>query len=161
MTGIRHFTSTGYIAYRGRVLLHWHRKLQMWMPPGGHIEPNEDPVEAIIREAEEETGIRVTVWPTGRRFRFKYPAQVTTPLAILEEDIDDPVHGPHKHIDFIYVLRPVAPPPEHVDGWIWVTRDALAGMRALESPTGAHVKPAEDVAELGLVALDEAEKWPL
>jgi 8-oxo-dGTP pyrophosphatase MutT (NUDIX family) len=130
----------------------------MWMPPGGHIEANEDPAEAIVREAEEETGIRVTVWPTGRRFRFSYPAQIATPLAVLEEEIDDPLSGPHRHIDFIYLLRPVEPPPEVVDGWRWVSRRQLEAREALPSPEGA-VTPPEDVAELGLVALDEARAW--
>jgi 8-oxo-dGTP pyrophosphatase MutT (NUDIX family) len=155
---IRHFTSTGYVAHADRVLLHWHRKLRMWMPPGGHIEANEDPSEAIVREALEETGIKVEVWPTGRTFKFSYPSQIAPPLAILEEDIDDPVTGPHRHIDFIYLLRPVETPPEVVDGWRWVTRRHLASREPLESPEGAATPP-EDVAELGLVALDEARAW--
>lgn len=159
MTLVRHFTSTGYIAHGDRVLLHWHGKLEMWMPPGGHIESNEDPAEAIVREAVEETGIRVTVWPTGRRFRFSYPPQIPSPIAILEEDIDDPVHGPHRHIDFIYVLRPVTRPPDSVEGWRWVTRQELEKLAPLPSPSGAGVPPPDDVAELGLVALDEAAAW--
>ena len=159
MDPVRHFTSTGYVAHNGRVLLHWHRKLQMWMPPGGHIEANEDPSQAIVREAEEETGLKVTVWPTTHRFRFEYPVQIPPPIAILEEDIDDPVSGPHRHIDFIYVLRPETSPPEHVEGWRWVTRAELEACSALEAPDGEMVAPPEDVAELGLVALDEASKW--
>lgn len=31
-----------------------HIKADIWIPPGGHIEPDEDPVETVIREAGEE-----------------------------------------------------------------------------------------------------------
>ena len=53
----RHFTATGFVVHRGRVALHWHPKVKAWLPPGGHIEANEDPVQAVLREIEEETGL--------------------------------------------------------------------------------------------------------
>ena len=57
----RHFTATGYVAHRGRVLLHWHPKVKAMLPPGGHIEADEDPVIAVLREIREETGLAAEV----------------------------------------------------------------------------------------------------
>jgi 8-oxo-dGTP pyrophosphatase MutT (NUDIX family) len=34
----RHFTVAVFVVRDGKVLLHWHSKLGMWFPPGGHIE---------------------------------------------------------------------------------------------------------------------------
>ena len=34
----RHFTVTGFVIEDGKVLLHWHPKVEMWLPPGGHTE---------------------------------------------------------------------------------------------------------------------------
>ena len=56
MSNIRHFTATGFVVDSNAILLHWHPKVLAWLPPGGHIENNEDPVEAILREVLEETG---------------------------------------------------------------------------------------------------------
>lgn len=55
----KHFTATTYLLNRKTqsTLLHWHRKIKTWLPPGGHIEINENPEEAARREVEEETGI--------------------------------------------------------------------------------------------------------
>ena len=39
------------------MLLIHHKGLGKWLPPGGHIEENEVPHEAAIREVYEETGI--------------------------------------------------------------------------------------------------------
>lgn len=36
------------------VFIGHHKKANDWIPPGGHIEPNEDPIETVIRESEEE-----------------------------------------------------------------------------------------------------------
>ena len=45
---------TGYIFdENGRQLLIHHNKLNMWLPPGGHIEANETPDEALVREIKE------------------------------------------------------------------------------------------------------------
>ena len=41
-----------------RTLLVFHRKLQRWLQPGGHVEPHDvDLPSAALREATEETGI--------------------------------------------------------------------------------------------------------
>ncbi|HTE21426.1 MAG TPA: NUDIX domain-containing protein [Candidatus Limnocylindria bacterium] len=38
------------------LLLADHVKAQLWLPSGGHVEPNEDPKDTVTREAEEELG---------------------------------------------------------------------------------------------------------
>jgi 8-oxo-dGTP pyrophosphatase MutT (NUDIX family) len=39
---------------RGELLLVAHRKAGLWLPPGGHVEPGEDPWHTVVREAVEE-----------------------------------------------------------------------------------------------------------
>jgi len=39
----------------GKVLLHWNKNMNTWIPVGGHIEVGETPREAIRREIKEET----------------------------------------------------------------------------------------------------------
>ena len=51
----RHFTASGYVVFESKILLHWHKKVKAYLPPGGHIEENEDPVQAVLREIKEET----------------------------------------------------------------------------------------------------------
>ncbi|MEV0713301.1 NUDIX hydrolase [Asanoa sp. NPDC050611] len=45
----------------GSVLLVDHVNAGLWLPPGGHVEPGEDPAETARREAFEELGLQVTV----------------------------------------------------------------------------------------------------
>ncbi len=100
----RHFTVAVFVVREGKVLLHWHRKLGMWLPPGGHIEAGELPDEAAVREVFEETGIRAEL--TGeRREDVEDPVQLHRPAGVQLEDI-----GPgHQHIDLIYFARPTGP----------------------------------------------------
>ena len=58
---IRHFTATGIVLHQDSVLLIEHAKLGWWMPPGGHIDPDEDPVQAVLREVREETGLECQI----------------------------------------------------------------------------------------------------
>jgi 8-oxo-dGTP pyrophosphatase MutT (NUDIX family) len=39
------------------LLLVAHRKAGLWLPPGGHVEPGEDPWHTAVREAEEELSL--------------------------------------------------------------------------------------------------------
>ena len=79
----RHFTATGFVVDKKSILLHWHKKLSMWLPPGGHIEPGEDPQQAIIREVLEETGLSVKVLHTGPDLQQNYPLQIPPPITCL------------------------------------------------------------------------------
>ena len=160
---VRHFTSTGFVVQDGATLLHWHGKLGMWLPPGGHVEENEDPVQAVLREVEEETGIVVEVLATGGVDGAPArPVQIPPPITILIEDIDDPVDGFHQHIDFIYVCRPTAPVNGAPDGWRWVTEEELASGAPLSRPGVGPEPPSDDVrvrgAQAFLVARDHAAR---
>ena len=84
------------------------------MPPGGHLEPDEDPVTAVLREIGEETGLTAEVLPLAPTFAFAYPGQVAPPFTILLEDSAEPGQR-HQHIDLIYFCRPA-------DGSAWRTR---------------------------------------
>ena len=154
MATIRHFTATGFVVHENATLLHWHRKVKMWLPPGGHIEENEDPVQAVLREVEEETGVQVEVVPTGTPIDLDYPTQVHAPFTIEIEDIDDPVQGWHQHIDMIYFCKPVGIPNAVNEGWVWVSKDELASGVALDSGHGGTVSPPEDVRVLAAHAFE-------
>ena len=56
-----HFVATGYVVKNGKTLLLLHKKLGFWLPPGGHIEENENPIKALLREVREETGLKVKI----------------------------------------------------------------------------------------------------
>ena len=49
-------------------LLVHHRRLERWLQPGGHVEPDDRSVfETAVREAREETGLEVLQGRLGRR----------------------------------------------------------------------------------------------
>ena len=103
MAVVRHFTATGFVVHDGAVALHWHPKVKAWLPPGGHIDENEDPVQAVLREIEEEAGLKAEIVSARPPLELDYPAQVEPPFTIMVEDIHDPVDGFHRHIDMIYM----------------------------------------------------------
>ncbi len=154
MAVTRHFTATGFVVNSGAVLLHWHAKVKAWLPPGGHIEENEDPVQAVLREIEEETGVQAEVVPTGPSLDLDYPNQVHSPFTIMVEDIHDPMDGYHQHIDSIYFCRLTGPASPLNDGWMWVDRDALLSEAPLQSGDSPSEPPPEDVRVLALRALE-------
>lgn len=97
----RHFTVAVFVVLEDKVLLHFHRKLGMWLPPGGHIERDELPDDAAVREVLEETGVEVEL-VGERREDVEDPVQLRRPAGVQLENI-----GPgHQHIDLIYFARP-------------------------------------------------------
>jgi 8-oxo-dGTP pyrophosphatase MutT (NUDIX family) len=98
---LRHFTVAVFVVHASRVLLHYHRKLGRWLPPGTHIEPNELPDEAAVREVLEETGIRARLIG-GRGLPIDEPRQLVLAAGIQVE----PIYPGHEHIDLVYFARP-------------------------------------------------------
>ena len=97
---MRHFCASAYIIdpETKKILLVKHKKLTRWVQPGGHIEPNEFPEEAAIREAYEETGIKIKL--LGERFPRE--DDFIRPLGIQKNRTESGVH-----IDFIYPAIPL------------------------------------------------------
>ena len=100
----RHFVATGYVVHAGKTLLLLHKKLKMWLPPGGHIDPGELPDEALLREIKEETGLDAEIVsgkpaadPADGRVRYLHQ-----PAIVQLEDIPN---GHPQHIDLVYFCR--------------------------------------------------------
>lgn len=153
----RHFTATGFVVSEGHVLLHWHAKVKAWLPPGGHIEENEDPVQAVCREVLEETGLEVRVVKTGYEVDLDYPEQIQTPYLIMIEDINDPVDGFHQHIDMIYFCKIIGNKRNLKDGWLWVTREDILNEAILDVSGSLPICPPQDVRLLAEKAFDIVE----
>ena len=155
----RHFTVSGFVAEGDRTLLHWHKKLQIWLPPGGHIDPDEDPIQAVLREVLEETGIASEVIPHTPLSNFSDPPQLPSPLSIIVANVGaSPSEAAHQHIDLSYALRArpgiarVAAEADH--GFIWVSEAQLRNGEPLPvASCGADMPVNEDVRVLGQRAI--------
>lgn len=99
----RHFVATGYVVYESRTLLLLHKKLGLWLPPGGHIDEGELPEDAALREIREETGLEVELLSPIRLPQPGAPGvrYLRVPNHVQLEDI--PNHP--QHIDLIYFTR--------------------------------------------------------
>ena len=55
------FTAEVFIVYQDKVLLRQHDKYKKWLSVGGHIELDEEPNQAAVREVKEEVGLDITL----------------------------------------------------------------------------------------------------
>lgn len=130
-----HYTATGYVlnCTGDRILFIFHKKLQIWLPPGGHVDEGELPHDAVVREVFEETGVRAQIIdPVGDLgLPIVGPEiQIPTPFAVLHEKI--PAHGEkpaHLHYDFLYKMRALDENLTHdeheVEAARWYTLDEI------------------------------------
>ena len=96
------FTTCIFVVHEAKVLLIHHRKLDKWLPLGGHIELDEDPEQAARREAREESGLEVEL--LGERAPTTEPG---TRALISPRFLDiHRITDTHEHIGMIYWARP-------------------------------------------------------
>jgi ADP-ribose pyrophosphatase YjhB (NUDIX family) len=127
-----------FVVHRGRVLLLFHPKLGLWLPPGGHVEAGELPDDAAVREVLEETGVRCRL--VGEHgVEVEYPRQLIRPFGIQVEDIRPGV----QHIDLVYFA--VA----DEDGWTILEESATRDRAGWYAPSDLP----------GLGANDEIQQW--
>lgn len=97
------FTVAVFVVQEGRVLLVLHRRLGKWLPLGGHIELDEDPEQAALRETKEESGLDVEL--VGDRPPTTEPG---TRALIAPRFLDiHRISSTHEHIGMIYWARPL------------------------------------------------------
>ncbi|HXA43930.1 MAG TPA: NUDIX domain-containing protein [Candidatus Angelobacter sp.] len=96
------FTVAIFVVHDAKVLVIHHRKLDKWLPLGGHIELDEDPEQAALREAREESGFEVEL--LGERPPTTLPG---TRALIAPRFLDiHRISATHEHIGMIYWARP-------------------------------------------------------
>ena len=96
------FTVAIFVVHAEKILLIHHRKLDKWLPLGGHIELDEDPEQAALREAKEESGFDVEL--LGERPPTTSPG---TRALIAPRFLDiHRISDTHEHIGMIYWARP-------------------------------------------------------
>ena len=110
------FTVAIFVVHEGKILVIHHRNLNKWLPLGGHIELDEDPEIAALREAKEESGLDVEL--LGERPPTTGPG---TRALIAPRFLDiHRITSTHEHIGMIYWARPkngtvTLAPAEHHD----------------------------------------------
>ena len=132
------FTTAVYIVYNNTVLLRMHDKYNVWNGPGGHVEPDEDPNQAIIREAKEEAGLDIELVDVrGKTATLnQYPRgqfdhrELIPPVFLNRHRINEK----HEHVDMVFfartttnVIKPSA--EEKVVEMHWFTKEDLEGNR--------------------------------
>ena len=120
----RHFCASVFVInpIDKRILLVKHGLFDKWVQPGGHIEDDEYPEEAAVREVFEETGIKVSLLGD----RFPREDDFIRPLGIQKNRT---LKG-NIHVDIIYAGIPNNLDSELVisdesTGIGWFTRDEL------------------------------------
>ncbi len=99
----KHFTASALIIDDGKVLLIRHKKLNVWLYPGGHVEENENPDETLLREVKEETGLEIEIISNKDESLSDKKNDVSSlhlPYAFLCELVGD-----HYHNDLIYLCK--------------------------------------------------------
>lgn len=144
------FTADTFVVFvpEKRVLIRYHDKHDMWLVPGGHVELNETPVEAAVREVKEETGLTVTLWQGNQFFEYvneRY-MELAPPVAMSVHDISPG----HRHVSLVYfatssTMEVVEPDRgEKSRGFLWLTKEELL----------AHPDIHDTIKRYGARALD-------
>ena len=136
-----HVTSSVIIVGPRGVVLHKHKRLGIWLQPGGHIDPGELPWDAAVREVAEETGLTAT--------------HAAGAPQLIHVDVHPGPRG-HTHLDLRYLLAAEGHPDpgegESQDvawfGWetaIEMTDAGVTGLLAALAPADAStvvIRPA-------------------
>jgi 8-oxo-dGTP pyrophosphatase MutT (NUDIX family) len=86
---VRHVTASAIVMGERGVVMHLHKRLGLWLQPGGHVDTDESPDDAAVRESQEELGMMV-------RHPSKGPQ-------LVHVDVHPGPRG-HRHYDVRYLL---------------------------------------------------------
>ena len=137
-----------------KVLLVKHRKLGMWIYPGGHIEKSENPLECAIRESKEETGASFEILSTSDFTIDSVSAKSTPQPLVLMNELVPYSEGPHEHFDMIYLGKATSSEfknNEESSDCKWIDEGEIEGLE-----TFSNVK---EIIKFGFTEFRRIEKW--
>ncbi|HCC84275.1 MAG TPA: hypothetical protein DEP87_01190 [Candidatus Pacebacteria bacterium] len=144
-------TVAGYLIQDQKVLLVKHKKLGIWLAPGGHVESGELPHRAAEREVWEETGVRVEAvdfWhslpkttisellPNPALTNLHWVCEANYQNRLVSRDPSQPQktklwpNGCEQHVCFLYFVKPIDGVDfrqnlEETDGIGWFSADEI------------------------------------
>jgi len=150
-----HFTATGIVFNsNGEVLMIKHKKLGVWLPPGGHIDENELPCQAALREIYEETGVKAQVLSASCGVGLVSDAhckELPLPFVVLLEDIENT--WLHNHIDLVYLCRAESNDfvknEAETDGIGWFLPEAIQKLDTFDNVRNTIARAAEHMKNTG------------
>lgn len=119
------FAVSVFVVHEGKVLFIKHKQLGIWLSVGGHVELDEDPEAAALREAKEESGLDVELMGSRAPVEMTNGRQLIAPAYM---DIHR-ISPTHRHIGMVYFARAksqvVHLAAEEHDDIRWLTADDL------------------------------------
>jgi ADP-ribose pyrophosphatase YjhB (NUDIX family) len=146
-------TADVFVVYRDKVLFRFHDKHRLWLVPGGHIELDELPEDAAVREVKEETGLDVVLYQADDVPVFEETAGASADYRELSRPLFMNIHKvspTHRHLSLVYaataasdeIVEPEG--EERSGGCMWLSREELL----------AHPEIHPSLKRYGLKALE-------
>ncbi|XP_052652502.1 nucleoside diphosphate-linked moiety X motif 17 [Harpia harpyja] len=110
----------------------------VWVPPGGHVEPDEELLDVGLRELEEETGLRLEAgtfsWRMLGLWESIYPPMLSQGL-------------PHRHHIVTYLLLLSTESHEQLEARMCPSKSEVSAYAWLEPPILEAIAATKDGAE--------------
>lgn len=120
------FTVEVFVVYKDKVLLRLHDKHGIWLSVGGHIELDENPNQAALREVKEEVGLDIKLFKDPKQFERKeenYEELIPPKFMNIHR-----ISPTHEHVTLTYFgiseTDQVVPEKEG-DKWLWASKADL------------------------------------
>ncbi|MFZ2187215.1 MAG: NUDIX domain-containing protein [Candidatus Moraniibacteriota bacterium] len=135
-----------FVVHKDKVLIRLHDKIKEWIAPGGHIELNETPQEAAVREVKEETGLDVELYAGNKIAAAEGSGKLEPLIPPMFMNIHA-VNGDHRHLPFIYFATSktdeiIQPDTHEKTVCRWLTREELLAAPDVEDTIKSYALKA-------------------
>lgn len=142
------YCADAYIVHQDKVLLRFHEKYKTWLVPGGHVELDETPEDAAVREAKEEVGLDIELWKGSKPDTSLPGYRELIPPAFMNVH---KINEEHRHFSLAYFATTTTdkiqePETEEKSGGCrWFTREELLAEDGINSTTKLYALKALEV----------------